>query len=82
MRQHEVPMWNTEEQDMMADAQAWVAKQADDALRLADDIVDGLNRPALYWRPDDAMEVEELRQRLEEVHRLMVRYGFISKGPV
>lgn len=72
-------MWNTEEQDMLADAQAWVAKQADDALRLADDIVDGLNRPALYWRPDDALEVEELRQRLEEVWRLMVRYGFINQ---
>jgi hypothetical protein len=79
MREHEVPMWNTEEQDMMADAQAWVARRATKAYLINDDIGRGLDKVDAEWRPDDALVVEEVYQLLVEARRLMLKDGMLQK---
>ena len=79
MREHDVPMWQTEEEDMQQQAQAYVARVATKAYLVNDDIAKGLDISDAEWRPDEARVVEEVYQLLLEARKLMLKEGILQE---
>lgn len=75
----DVPLWQSEEEDMQQQAAAWVAAQANKGYLLADDICRALDKPEQEWRPDDALIIEEVVSTLRLLRKRMVAENVLKQ---
>lgn len=75
----DVPLWQSEEEDMQQQAAAWVAAQANKGYLLADDICRALDKPETEWRPEDALIIEEVVSTLRLLRKRMVAENVLKQ---
>ncbi len=61
------PLEPSEDEDMQAQAQAYVAKVANDTVTVCQDLTEFFDQMPSHWRADDLLDMEEINYELTQI---------------
>ena len=75
------PLWQSEQEDMEAQALDYIRHRIEIATQLAEEILEALENSRTGWRLDSLPEVETLATNLEGARRILVLEGMLDCTP-
>lgn len=75
----DVPLWDSEEQDMQQQAVAYCVRLAEKVMALAEQIAEAVDQYPYHWGPDDLLPLEQVLSDLEHAVAAMKRADLIEE---